>query len=60
MLRKLLERRVGQLSNSEFAAICEIVTDDLKFNRIGFKKCTSLSYVLYIAERSAAALKRCA
>lgn len=60
MLRKLLERRVGKLSNSEFATICGIVTDDLKFNRISFKKCTSLNYVLDIAERSAVALKRCA
>ena len=50
MLKKLLEGRVGHLSNSEFSIICEIVTDDIKFNRISFKKRTSLDHVLDIAE----------
>lgn len=50
MLKKLLEGRVGHLSNSEFSIICEIVTDDIKFNRISFKKRTSLDHVLDIAK----------
>lgn len=60
MLRKELERRVGQLSNTEFAIICEIATDDIKFNRVSFEKCTSLECVLNIAERSAGVFRRCA
>lgn len=60
MLRKALERRVGHLSNAEFAVIMEIVTDDLKFNRVNFGKCTSLDYVLDISEGSAGVFRRCA
>ncbi|MCY6957922.1 hypothetical protein [Clostridium brassicae] len=60
MLRAMLERRVGHLSNDEFEIICEMTTEDIKFNRIRFKKCTSLAYILDIAERSAYVLKRCA
>lgn len=56
----MLERRIGHLSNAEFAIIAEIVTDDIKFNRVGFKKCTSLDYVLDIAIKSASIFKRCA
>ncbi|MBZ9633037.1 hypothetical protein [Clostridium sp. FP1] len=51
MLRKKLENRVGHLSNTEFAIICGIVTDDLMFNRVNFKKHTSLNYVTDIAVR---------
>lgn len=60
MLRTMLERRVGHLSNAEFEIIMEIVTDDIKFNRVSFKKRTSLEYVLDIAERSTSIFKRCA
>lgn len=38
----------------------EIATDDIKFNRISFKKRTRLDYVLDIAIRSASIFKRCA
>lgn len=60
MLKQALERRVGHLSDSEFAAIMQITEDDIKFNRVGFKKRTSIEYVLDIAERSASVFKRCA
>lgn len=53
MVRKALENRVGVLTNEEFAIVCEITSDDLKFNRVSFKKCTSLNYVLAIAVRAA-------
>lgn len=56
----MLERRVGNLTDAEFAIVAGIVTDDIKFNRISFSKCTSLDYVLDIAERSANIFKRCA
>lgn len=60
MLRKLLEKRGIYLTDAEFAIVMEITEDDIKFNRISFKKCTSLNYVLDIAERSARVFKRCA
>ncbi len=60
MLKKLLEERGINLTKAEFGIVMEIVTDDIKFNRINFKKCTSLDYVLDIAIRSASIFKRCA
>ncbi|MGH4125633.1 MAG: hypothetical protein ACREV6_22200 [Clostridium sp.] len=60
MLRKALENRVGHLSNTEFAVIAEIITDDLKFNRVSFKKHTSLNYVLDIAVRCVEVFRKCA
>ncbi|MBZ9633159.1 hypothetical protein [Clostridium sp. FP1] len=60
MFRKALENRVGHLSNTEFAIICGIVTDDLKFNRVSFKKCTSLNYVIDIAVRCVEVFRKCA
>lgn len=60
MIKTMLERRVGHLSNAEFAIVAEIVTDDIRFNRISFNKCTSLDYVLDIAEKSATVFRRCA
>ena len=60
MLRKLLEQRGIDLTSAEFAIVAEIVTDDIKFNRVSFNKCTSLDYVLDIAIRSADIFKRCA
>lgn len=60
MLKKILEERGINLTEAEFAIICEITTDNIKFNRINFKKCTSLNYVVEIAIRSASIFKRCA
>jgi len=59
MLRKKLESSVGHLSNSEFAIICEITSDDLKANRVNFRKCTSLNYVLDIAVRATEIFRSC-
>jgi hypothetical protein len=59
MLRKALENRSGPLSNTEFAIVCEITGDDLKANRVKFKKCTSLDYVLDIAVRATKIFKNC-
>ncbi|MDF2883829.1 MAG: hypothetical protein K0R54_4393 [Clostridiaceae bacterium] len=61
MLKALLENKIGQtISDSEFAIICEIVTDDIKFNRVSFKKHTNLLYILGIGERSVTIFKKCA
>ncbi|WP_461206886.1 hypothetical protein [Clostridium sp. DL1XJH146] len=60
MLRKLIENVTGELNDNEFATVCEMVTDDIKFNRIKFNKRTSSSEMLAIAERSVNVIKRCA
>ncbi|AUM89196.1 hypothetical protein RSJ21_09195 [Clostridium botulinum] len=60
MFKKILEERGINLTKAEFGIVMEIVTDDIKFNRINFKKCTNLDYVLDIAIRSASIFKRCA
>ncbi|MGH4125141.1 MAG: hypothetical protein ACREV6_19670 [Clostridium sp.] len=59
MLRKALESRTGHLSNSEFAIVCGITEDDLKANRVNFKRCTSLKYVLDIAVRATKIFRSC-
>ena len=58
MLRKLLENRIGPINDTEFAIICEIVENDLKFNRVRFKKLTNLNYVMAIAVRSAIVFRK--
>lgn len=50
MLRQSLEKRGIYLTDEEFAIVMEITTDDIKFNRISFKKRTSLDNVLDIAK----------
>ncbi|MBO0572782.1 hypothetical protein FDF50_16595 [Clostridium botulinum] len=60
MFKKLLEERGINLTKAEFAIICEITTDNIKFNRLSFKKCTSLDYVLDIAVKNSSIFKRCA
>ena len=59
MIRKLLEGRVGPLSNTEFEIIAEMATSDLKFNRVSFKKCTGPSYVVEIAVSCSQAFRSC-
>lgn len=56
MLKKLLAERGVTLTKE----LSEVVVQDIKFNQITFKKCTSLKELLTIAERCSAALKRCA
>lgn len=56
MLKKLLGER-GVILTKELS---EAVIQDIKFNKIGFKKCTSLEELLIISERCDMALKRCA
>jgi hypothetical protein len=60
MLRQALEAKSIYLSNAEFAIVMEIVTDDLKFNRVSFGKYTNLDYVIDIAVKSATIFKKCA
>ena len=58
MLRKLLEQKGTKLTDSEFATVMEMTTDDIKFNNTTFGKKTSLIEVLDVAERSADIVRR--
>lgn len=59
MFEKALAKKGIYLSPQQLNIVLEIVTDDIKFNRISFKKRTSMNYVIDIAVRSAKVLIRC-
>ena len=49
MLRKTLEQFTGPLSDSEFAEIMDLVTADIKVNRVAFKRRTTAKDAVDIA-----------
>jgi hypothetical protein len=57
-MRKLLEARVGQLSDTEFRRVMDMATCDIKFNKILFGSRTSLNYVLDIAAITVNVIRR--
>ncbi|WP_315117920.1 hypothetical protein [uncultured Clostridium sp.] len=59
MLRKYLESKGITLTDSEFNTVMQMVTDDVKFNNIGFNRKTDVNDIVTIAEISARTLKRC-
>lgn len=50
MLRKMLEEDGIEMSDLEFKETMEAATEDIKFNRIHFKKRTSLKEILSITK----------
>lgn len=56
MFKKLLADKGIELTDE----LSKAVIQDIKFNRIGFNKCTSLKDLLTIAERCNIVLRRCA
>ncbi|BDR84911.1 hypothetical protein [Clostridium tetani] len=59
MIRKLLEDNGIITNDLEFKKVMDIVTDDIKFNRINFGKRTNKIELIEIAERSLYTLRRC-
>lgn len=51
MIKSMLENTGFKVTDAEFEEIMEAATADIKFNRLGFKKKTSLDGMLRIAER---------
>ena len=49
MLRKILESDLRPMTDSEFAEVLDLATTDIKINRVGFSKMTSLSDMVEIA-----------
>ena len=58
MLRQILERTTGPLTNSQFAEVMDLTTLDIKVNRVGFNERTSIGYVVQVAEISFRVLSR--
>lgn len=58
VLQKLLESCVGPMTQSEIKETLDLVTSDIKINRIGFKRRTSLRDTVEIALMSLRILKR--
>ncbi len=58
MLRDILEANVGHLTDSEFHQVLDLVTTDIKINRVNFGKRTSLGNAVEIARISFKALSR--
>jgi hypothetical protein len=52
MLRKLIESVAGPMSDTQFKALTLMLDEDIKFNRIHFKKRTSSQDLLGIAKIS--------
>ncbi|MDP4147110.1 MAG: hypothetical protein Q8936_21985 [Bacillota bacterium] len=60
MIRKLLESLNLKLTDEEFKSVMIIVTDDIKFNRINFKKKTSFLDMFSITLRAVDTVRNCA
>ena len=58
MLRKILESKVGKLTDAQFAEVMDLVRADVKINRVAFKRRTSHKEAVDIALGCLMALKR--
>jgi len=58
MLRTILESRTGPLTTTQFAHLMDLTTTDIRVNNIGFKRRTSMAYVIRVAEISFRILTR--
>ncbi|BDR64443.1 hypothetical protein K144316041_13650 [Clostridium tetani] len=58
MIRKLLEDNGIITNDLEFKEVMDLVTSDIKFNRINFDKRTNKIELIEIAERSLHTLRR--
>jgi len=58
MLRKIFELDLDPMTDFEFCEVLDLTTSDIKTNRVGFGKRTSLPEVVEIAEICFRALQR--
>jgi hypothetical protein len=58
MLKRMLEKSFGPLPASTFREILDLATTDIKVNRIGFNRRTSLADAVGIAEICCEVLRR--
>lgn len=50
MLRNILESLIGPMSDSDFAEVLDLATTDIKTNRVGFGKRTSIKDLVELPE----------
>lgn len=50
MIRQILETNGYKMTDDEFIETMKITTDDIKFNRLGFKKRTSICNIISISK----------
>ena len=60
VLRSLLEKRLGTMSDGQFALVADLTTADIKRNRADFGKHTGLDEVLAVAEITFKVIKKAA
>lgn len=58
MLRKIIESKLGPMTNAQFAQVMDLATTDIKINRIDFGRKTGLLDAVEIADRCFVALGR--
>ena len=58
MIRAMLEKEIGTVSDSEFETACEMATDDVFVNRYSWGKPTVLSEAMNILASCVDALRR--
>jgi len=58
LLRKIIESKLGPMTNTQFAEVMDLVTTDIKVNRLSYGKRTSLSEAVEIAAGCFVALGR--
>ena len=58
MLRAILESTTGPMTDLEFRQVLDLATTDIRVNRVGFSKRTSIADVVKIAEISLKVLRR--
>ena len=51
MLKQILERTTGPLTNSQFAELMDLTTTDIRVNGIGFGRMTSLNELASLCKR---------
>jgi len=58
MIRQMLEKYLGTMSDDLFKTICEMATDDIKANRILYGKTTTMHQIKMIGISAYGALRR--
>lgn len=58
MLRSILERTTGPLTDAGFSEVLDLTTTDIMINRVGHKRRTSIRYVVRVAEICLGVMRR--
>lgn len=59
MIREQLKQLGFSFTDKEFEDVMEMATDDIKFNRVKFGKCTKFGQAVTIVKSCAQTLQKC-